>query len=115
MSKLSKKMSTAKTGYYGPLTFLDTQEEFNYTFGIQPRMYTAFGQDEESHDAQRDLDRFIDACHIDVFISICQMDYVGTDTAATTFYIQVICRLVSAQDSIFGLILWYVAKIIYLL
>ena len=34
MSKLFKKLSTAKTGYYGPHTFLDIQDEFNGTFGI---------------------------------------------------------------------------------
>ena len=77
-------------------------------------MYHEFEENKKAHNARSKLERYVDACQIDVFISICQMDYVGTDTADTTFYIQVICRLVSAQDSIFGLILWYVAKIIYL-
>ena len=55
MSTLFKKISTAKTGYYGPPTFLDIQEEFNDTFGIQPRMYHEFEQDKESHDERRKL------------------------------------------------------------
>ena len=71
MSKLFKKSSTAKTGYYGPLIFLARKEEFNATVGIQPRMYHAFAQDEEAHDARRELERFVDACKLDVFISVC--------------------------------------------
>ena len=87
MSKLFKKLSTAKIGYYGPLTLLDIQEEFNDTFGIQPRMYHVFEQDEEVHNAKRELELFVDACQLDVFISLCQMDYVGTGTYNTTFYV----------------------------
>ena len=51
-------------------------------------MYHAFEQNEESHDAWRELERFVDTFQLDVYISICQMDYVGTDTADTTFYVQ---------------------------
>ena len=85
---MMKTPSTAKTGYYGILTFLDSQEEFNNTFGIQPRMYHAFEQDEVSQNARRDLERFVDACYLDFFIPICQMYYVGADTTDTTFNVQ---------------------------
>ena len=51
MSKLFKKLSTAKVGYYGPLTFLDRKEEFNDDFGVQPIMYHEFEQDEGAHSA----------------------------------------------------------------
>ena len=74
---------------------LDSQDEFNDTFGIQPRMYHAFEQDEEAHNARKQLQCFVDACKLNVFISVCQMDYVGTDTADTTFYIQDVCNEIS--------------------
>ena len=35
MSTQAKSQKT-KQGYYGDLTFLDNQEEFNITFGISP-------------------------------------------------------------------------------
>ena len=38
---------------------------------------------------------FVDACKLNVFISVCQMDYVGTDTADTTFYVQEVCNDIS--------------------
>ena len=44
-----------------------------------------FVQDEEDHYSWIYLERFIDACQLDVFISVCSMDYVGTDNSDTTF------------------------------
>ena len=38
------------------------------------------------------MERLVDACQIDVFISVYQMDYVGTDTANTTFYAEDVCN-----------------------
>ena len=58
-------------------------------------MYHSFQQDEEAHNAHRELESFVDACQLDIFISICRMDYVGNDTANTTFYIQEVCNEMS--------------------
>ena len=58
-------------------------------------MYHAFEQEEEDHEAQRELERFVYACQLDVYISVCWMDYVGTATADTTFYVQDVCNEIS--------------------
>ena len=89
---LNKTPSTVKTGYYGPLTSLDSQEELNDIIGIQPRMYHAFEQDKKSHYARRELERFVDACQLDFFIPVCLIDYVGTDTNENMFNVQEVCN-----------------------
>ena len=71
---------------------MNSQEEFNTILGIQPRMYHAFEQDEEDNDAWRKLKQFVNACQLDIFISVCRMEYIGTDTADTTFYVQEVCN-----------------------
>ena len=58
-------------------------------------MYQSFEQDEEAHDTRRELKQFVDDFQLYIFISICQMDYVGTDTADTTFYVQEVCNEIS--------------------
>ena len=54
-----------------------------------------FEQDEESHDAQRQLEIFADTCKLDVFIFVCRMEYVGTENADTMFYVQQLCNDIS--------------------
>ena len=58
-------------------------------------MYQEFEHDEESNYAWRELERFVDDFQLYVFISICRMDYVGTDTTDTTFYVQEVCNEIS--------------------
>ena len=95
MNELFKKLSTANTGYFWPLTFLDSQEEFSDTLGIQAMMYHTFEKYDEAHNALRELEQFVDACQLDVFIFVCRMEYVGTDTDDTTFYVQEVCNEIS--------------------
>ena len=35
-----------------------------------------------------ELEQFVHACQLDVFISLCRVDCIWTDTADTTFYVQ---------------------------
>ena len=58
-------------------------------------MYHVLEQDEETYNVRRELERFVDACQLDVFIYVCCMDYVGTDTSDTTFYVQEVCNEIS--------------------
>ena len=58
-------------------------------------MYQEFEHDEESNDAWRELERFVDDFQLYVFISICRMDNVETDTTDTTFYVQEVCNEIS--------------------
>ena len=64
-------------------------------------MYHAFEKYEESHDARRELEQLVDSCQLDVFIYICRIDYVGTDTVDTVFYSQEVCNEISQLCQVF--------------
>ena len=39
-----------------------------------------------------ELEQFVHACQLDVFISLCRVDCIWTDTADTTFYVEEVCN-----------------------
>ena len=65
-------------------------------------MYHIFEQDEEAHASRRELERFFNVCQLDVFISVCCMDYISTDTADTTFYVQEVCNEISKLSQLWN-------------
>ena len=87
---LGTNSSKVATGYYGPLTFLDNQGAFNGVFGSDPSILPALPlqNGKPSKALREEIDRFIDACKLDVFIGSCKNYYVGvgnkeSDTQAT--------------------------------
>lgn len=66
--------------FYGPLTFLDSQEGFDSTFDKNPTMNNAVPTKISSGDAAKELLKaFANSCKFDVFLNACRLDYVSSE------------------------------------
>ncbi len=100
-STLSPKMSnlfasggrsgtTIKRGYYGPMTFFDSQALFNDCFGENPAMYSTVYQ-QSTWDTEA-FNKFIGLCRFDIFMECCQLHYIGSDNVSRESYVREVCN-----------------------
>jgi hypothetical protein len=68
-----------RIGYYGPLTFLDSQSEFVNTFGKKPHMLPINPNSTGKNEVQMMLREYAEKCKFDVFLSACRDFYVGSN------------------------------------
>ena len=67
--------------YFGPMTFLDCQSDFDEVFGPKPTLYGSTPCKQGiGEDITTQIDAFASKCMFDTFISICKTDYVGVDS-----------------------------------
>ena len=66
-----------RNGFFGDLTFLDSQDKFEDTFGMNPRIMPMIPTGSDIHVIQKLLRDFSEACRLDIFMHLCMMDYVG--------------------------------------
>ena len=85
MSRLfvSPSSSGTVTIYFGPMTFLDNQKEFDHIFGLNPIILGVNPITGSSSDCLNKARLYADKCMLDVFIHICRDDYVGGDDAGS--------------------------------
>ena len=82
--------STIKRGYYGPMTFFDSQSLFNDCFGENPTMYSAVYQ-QSTWDTEA-FNKFVSLCRFDIFMSCCQLHYIGSDNVSRESYVREVCN-----------------------
>ena len=75
-----------KNGFYGDLTFLDSQHNVDTTFGINPRIMPVIPTGSDIHVIQKLLRDFSEACRLDIFMHLCMLDYVGHDKLTCRMY-----------------------------
>ena len=92
----SSTNTSIKKGFYGPLTFLDSQADFDSTFGINPRLLPTNPSNIDSSHLQRNLRQFSDRCKLDIFLHLCMLDYVGSDSIDISLNVQEVCRKISS-------------------
>ena len=108
VSRGSKNSVSTVFTYCGPLNFADNQEMFNVVFGSNPVMLhvTKFtklndGPSSASGPASitdsaspaQQFHMFVQRCHFDIFVALCESDYVGiVNSHSTQKAIQEVCR-----------------------
>jgi len=76
---VSASSGTSETGYFGELTFLDDQQVFQDTFGVQPLILAFWPNDTTEHPKEA-LVALADKCYLRCFLDQCQLDYVGKES-----------------------------------
>jgi hypothetical protein len=76
---VSAASGTSVTGYFGELTFLDDQQVFQDTFGVQPLILPFWPNDPAEHPKEA-LVALSDKCYLRCFLDQCQLDYVGEES-----------------------------------
>ena len=59
------------------MTFLDGDDQFRQTFGDDPDMLPERPWDSNVTVARKILHEYSEQCKLDIFIHLCQLDYVG--------------------------------------
>jgi hypothetical protein len=62
-----------KRGYFGPLTFLDSQMKFDATFGLNPRVLPMKPSGSDTNNVQELLRDFEEKCRLDIFMHLCMI------------------------------------------
>ena len=112
MSKLVSQTNKSATGnvytYCGPLNFADSQEMFDVVFGPTPVMLQITNQANSNSGSQhssglsgapnsakpaQQFHEFVQRCHFDIFVALCESDYVGiVDSHSAQKATQEVCR-----------------------
>ena len=98
----SSKSKKERKGYYGGVSFLDSQNEFNLTFGIEPVMLPEKPNDYDSLATSRILQTYTEKCKFDIFMHLCRLDYVGSDKIDPTLSVQEVCRKISDLKQVYS-------------
>ena len=73
--------SQSVISYFGLMTFLYCQADFNAVFGSEPIIYGANPcKQDVGENISDQIDAYASKCMFDTFISICKTDYVGVDS-----------------------------------
>ena len=83
--------ATTKRGYYGPCDFLDNQLTFHSAFGVAPAILSEDPNDSKNPSRAKFLREFGDTCKLDIFLYLCQLNYVGHSKVDTTMNTQEVC------------------------
>jgi len=68
-----------KKGYYGPLNFFNTQHDFHIVFGLKPTMLSSNPMGLSNNGVKEKLRKYGESCKMDVYLYLCEQDYVGED------------------------------------
>ena len=81
MSLLSKDSSgtapSTTRGYFGKFDFLDDDSKFEDTFGSNPILYNGRPVTGDRYEVENGLTAHLDKCRLDVFMCLCEQNYVG--------------------------------------
>ena len=81
MGLLSKNSSgtapSTKRGYFGKFDFLDDNSKFHDTFGSDPILYNGNPVTGDKYEVENGLTAHLDKCRLDVFMCLCEQNYVG--------------------------------------
>ena len=78
----------SKKGYYGALTFLDSQHECDSTFKICPIIIPMIPTSYNSIRTHKLFRDYANKCKFDMFMHLCMMENVGHNKFGTTLNVQ---------------------------
>ena len=88
----SRTASTnTKRRYYGPCNFLDSQLTFHLAFRVMPAILSENSNNSNNPSCVKILREYGDTCKLDIFLYLCQLNYVGNDKVDTTMNTQEVC------------------------
>ena len=95
MNALFGGSSNIIIGYFGELDFIDNQEDFDNTFGVNPVILPTVPTKPEHQNAAKLLLDLSDQCRLDVYLDACRKFYVGTTSVDGTTSMMEVCREIS--------------------
>ena len=98
MSRLFGNPSASATisSFFGPMTFLDTQNVFKTIFGHDPIILDTEPVKGTPVECLTRVRTYADKCMLDIFLEICREDYVGGDDAGSkSKLVHEICKQLS--------------------
>ena len=87
--------SSTKFGYFGDFSFLDSQENFNKIFGRLPSALPASPLSKTTCDLRHRIQTFAALCRLEVFLHICELNYVGANDGDTNLGVIAICEAIT--------------------
>ena len=100
---LSSKNGKSKKGYYGGLSFLDSQADFDLTFGALLYILQENPTHNNTESTSSLLQDYSEKCKLDIFMNLCMWDYVGNNTVDTTLNVQEICRKINTVKQVWNI------------
>jgi len=96
MNIIIQNNSAMKSGYFGKLDFLDSQEDFDGTFGKKPAVLPSNPNRADLLGARHELQNYCDRCKLDIYIHICRQDYIGDEEVDSALNIQEVSRKITS-------------------
>jgi len=91
-----------RIGYYGPLTFLDSQSEFVNTFGDRPHLLPINPTSTGKNEVQMMIRKYAEKCKFDVFLHACRDFYVGSNAKdSSTKAVHEICKSLAGLQQLY--------------
>jgi len=84
-----------KSGYFGSLDFLESQNAFHSTFGPTPTLLPAHPIKVETL-LKQEFQKYCDRCKLDIYLNLCFQDYVGSDNVDTSLNVQEVSRKITS-------------------
>ena len=70
------KLKNTKEGHYGDLTFLDSQEKFNITFGSYSTILPGDPTKTDYLSIRKIVRDYADKCKLNICMHLCRLNYV---------------------------------------
>ena len=98
----SKASSTnTKRGYYRACDFLDNQSAFVQAFGLAPTLVPENLNSSNYSSLQKIVRDYGESCKLDIFLHLCQLNYVGNDKVDVALNTQEVCSKISSLRQVF--------------
>ena len=91
---VGKNDKAHRKGYYGQFLFLNSQYEFHKTFGNKPVILPSNPMQANNTGVKDKLREYSDKCKLDIYLNLCEQDYVGDDFVDNALNSQEICRAI---------------------
>ena len=87
-----QKNATIRHEYYGDFEFIDDQDKCDAVFGKRPTIYSFHPLSNTRTDAKHLLLLHAEKYMLDVFLSVAEQDYVGTDILSQSLSTFALCE-----------------------
>ena len=94
--------NSTKKGHYGDMSFLDTQEAFNLTFGDSPIILPSSPTSTGSESCYSMIREYCKLCKLSICMHLCRLNYVGNATVDAGLNTLEVCSQISALCQVYS-------------
>ena len=84
------------------MSFLDSEEKINQTFGDHPAMLSERPWDSNNMATSKLLQYYAELCKLDIFMHLCKLDYVGEDNVESVLNVVEVCCHISKLKKVWS-------------